>query len=174
MAFRNSAPSSGASRPLNTSEPSCAHVQLNRSASCTRQATVPSTRRAADSARSSWPAVSSPASSSNSSSFAGALTRVNARTFAYESSPRPKAARINGKPPSARATRTRSRAVRLSRPQRHASQREQPPQARQPSRRSNSARSSSQRAIPADRCEDSVASSSSSSPRGRWLIADMS
>ena len=51
----------------------------------------------------------------------GAETRVRARTFAYESSPRENAAHTSGNPGSARATRTCSRAERGVNAHRHES-----------------------------------------------------
>ena len=62
------------------------------------------------------------ASSSSAASVAGVATRVIARTFEYDRRPAPSAASIRGSAPSARATRTCSRAVPGSQPTRHASQ----------------------------------------------------
>ena len=71
---------------------------------------------------SSCAAVVRSASSTSAASVAGVATRVSARTFEYDSRPAASAASTSGSVPSARATRTCSRAVPRSQPTRHANQ----------------------------------------------------
>ena len=112
--------------------------------------------------------------SSSRSSVSGVATRVRARTFAYDSSPRARAWASSGSVASARATRTLSRAAPRSSPIRQLSQsaQERKP-ALQPPRASNSRIRSRRRAVAASRCADSSAISSprrSSSATGPRVV----
>jgi hypothetical protein len=86
-------------------------------------------------------------------SFSGVATRVIARTLEKLSCPRRSSSSISGKPPSACATRTFSRAGPSAMPQRNESQcaHESAPWRAQPSRVSNSRTSVSSRWVAASR-----------------------
>ena len=105
---------------------------------------------------------------SRRSSVSGVATRVSSRTFAYESSPWASACDSSGSVPSARATRTCSRAAPGENPTRQESQaaHERKPLF-QPPRASNSRMRSSRRAVAASRCADSSAISSPSRSTSR-------
>ncbi|HET9947435.1 MAG TPA: hypothetical protein VFQ22_00785 [Longimicrobiales bacterium] len=118
IARSSSAPTSGSSFPRTTYIPSSSantdrQRDACRRASCFASSSRPS-RRHERTSRSSPAALVLRACSSSSSSLASSATRVIARTCENDSSPRAIAALVAGSPTSARATRTRSRAVTLS------------------------------------------------------------
>ena len=109
--------------------------------------------------RSSCAPVACSAISSNRASFSAVATRVSARTLAYDSLPTRRASSMAGNLPSARATRTFSRAVAASNPTRHASQcaQETAPCSPQPHCSSNCRIQVSNRCVAASRCADNEA-----------------
>jgi hypothetical protein len=124
--------------------------------------------------RSTCAAVPDRPTVSKRASVSGVATRVRARTFAYDSSPRARAWANSGSVARARATRTFSRAAPRSSPIRQLSQsaQERNP-ALQPPRASNSRIRSRRRAVAASRCADSSAISSprrSSSATGPRVV----
>ena len=126
-----------------------------------RVSAIRSTRLQPRTMRATCSAVPARPTLSSRSSVSGVATRVSARTFEYDSSPRASAPASNGSMPSARATRTRSRAAPGSSPTRHVSHaaQERKPLP-QPPRRSKSRMRSSSRAVAASRWADSSAMSS--------------
>ena len=127
-----------------------------------------SIRRQPRTMRSTCSAVPARPTASRRSSVSGVATRVSSRTFAYESSPRASAWDSRGSVPSARATRTCSRAAPGENPTRQESQaaQERKPLL-QPPRASKSRMRSSRRAVAASRCADSSAISSPSRSTSR-------
>ena len=109
--------------------------------------------------RSSCAPVARSAESNSLASFSGVATRVSARTFAYDSLAVRSDSSMAGSFPSARATRTFSRAVAGSHPRRHASQcaHEIAPCSCQPHASSKRLMHSSRRCAAASRCADSTA-----------------
>jgi len=138
-----------------------ARLRCRRGVSCA--SALRSIRRHPRTISSTCSAVPARPTARSRSSVSGVATRVSARTFEYDSSPRVRASLSCGSDPSARATRTCSRAAPGSSPTRQeiqwAHDRKPWPQ---PPRASNSRMRSRSRAVAASRC---AASSAISSPR---------
>ena len=124
--------------------------------------------RCAAANRSHCAAVIGPVISARPASVAAVAIRVSARTFAYDIRPAANCAVIIGRPASARATRTCSRAVPGATWHFHASHaaHEGRSQHAQPRRASNSATSCRNRQVPAARCAASSQIRSSSRSSG--------
>ena len=111
-AFMNRAPTSGSSRPRSTTVPSSSWWTWSARLACwrlvSRASALRSMQRQPRTIRSTCAAVPPRPTPNSRASVSGVATRVRARTFAYDSSPRASAWASSGNVPRARATRTSS------------------------------------------------------------------
>jgi hypothetical protein len=168
-ACSTTAPSAAGSRALIVTDPSSATCTLTRRAARLASSSASDALRCAATNRSHCAAVIGPVTSASSASVAAVAIRVSARALAYDIRPAANSEQIAGRPASARATRTCSRAVPGATWHLHASHaaHEGRSQHAQPRRASNSATSCKNRQVPAARCPASSQIRSSSRSSGR-------